>query len=155
MMFIFQANTVRSQKEESRMRHPVPPNGAAAPRVQVARSRPHSTASFASIGQFSSYFPPKIWKNPKISRSCRDFTGAENHSCSKNALISASSGMENISWRNSTASSNSDQQKRMTIQEEDIGPRVVSNLPFHFGGNWDWNGEGGREEWTHLCLPRG
>uniref|UniRef100_A0A1I7WWR3 EF-hand domain-containing protein n=1 Tax=Heterorhabditis bacteriophora TaxID=37862 RepID=A0A1I7WWR3_HETBA len=87
-------NTVRSQKEESRMRHPLPPSGVygAAPRVAVARSRPHSTASYNSL---------------------------------------ASSGLENIAWRNSSLStSTADSQRRNTMCEEDSTPRVVSPSMF-------------------------
>ncbi|EYC03478.1 hypothetical protein Y032_0093g2611 [Ancylostoma ceylanicum] len=81
------ANTVRSQKEESRMRHAVPPANAV-PRVPVNRSRPQSTASYNSL---------------------------------------ASSGLENIAWRNSSLStSTSDSQRRHTLCEDDTAPRVAS-----------------------------
>ncbi|EYC03477.1 hypothetical protein Y032_0093g2611 [Ancylostoma ceylanicum] len=83
------ANTVRSQKEESRMRHAVPPANAV-PRVPVNRSRPQSTASYNSL---------------------------------------ASSGLENIAWRNSSLStSTSDSQRRHTLCEDDTAPRVASSL---------------------------
>ncbi|CAJ0609304.1 unnamed protein product [Cylicocyclus nassatus] len=81
------ANTVRSQKEESRMRHAVPPSNVV-PRVPVNRSRPQSTASYNSL---------------------------------------ASSGLENIAWRNSSLStSTSDSQRRHTLCEDDTAPRVAS-----------------------------
>ncbi|CAD6187341.1 unnamed protein product [Caenorhabditis auriculariae] len=82
--------TVRSAKEDARLRSQQSPNNVQ--RVQVVRNRPHSTASYNSI---------------------------------------ASSGLENIAWRNSTISNGTTDTRRNTYYDEEDSPRVVSFLlPF-------------------------
>ncbi|CAB3399736.1 unnamed protein product [Caenorhabditis bovis] len=78
-------STVRSAKEESRLRSQQPPNNIQ--RVQVVRSRPQSTTSYNSL---------------------------------------ASSGMENVHWRNSVMSSVTPDTRRHTLYDDDDSPRVVS-----------------------------
>uniref|UniRef100_A0A1I7TBZ2 Uncharacterized protein n=1 Tax=Caenorhabditis tropicalis TaxID=1561998 RepID=A0A1I7TBZ2_9PELO len=78
-------STVRSAKEESRLRAQQPPSNIQ--RVQAIRSRPQSTASYNSL---------------------------------------ASSGMENIQWRNSVMSSVTPDNRRHTLYDEEDNPRVVS-----------------------------
>ncbi|KAJ1352140.1 hypothetical protein KIN20_008340 [Parelaphostrongylus tenuis] len=78
-------NTVRSQKEESRMRHAVPPSSAL-PRVAANRGRPQSMLSHNSL---------------------------------------ASSGLDNVAWRNSSFStSTTDSHRRLTISDDDTAQRV-------------------------------
>ncbi|UMM40037.1 hypothetical protein L5515_016825 [Caenorhabditis briggsae] len=77
-------STVRSAKEESRLRSQQPP--ANIQRVQAIRSRPQSTASYNSL---------------------------------------ASSGMENIQWRNSVMSSITPDNRRHTLYDEEDNPRVM------------------------------
>lgn len=77
-------STVRSAKEESRLRSQQPPSNIQ--RVQAIRSRPQSTASYNSL---------------------------------------ASSGMENLQWRNSVMSSVTPDNRRHTLYDEEDNPRVA------------------------------
>ncbi|CAI5456072.1 unnamed protein product [Caenorhabditis angaria] len=78
-------STVRSAKEESRLRSQQPPNNIQ--RVQVVRSRPQSTTSYNSL---------------------------------------ASSGIDNVQWRNSVMSSVTPDSRRYTLYDDEDNPRVVS-----------------------------
>ncbi|CAJ0583193.1 unnamed protein product, partial [Mesorhabditis spiculigera] len=88
--------TVRAQKEEHRLRHPLPPPGQQ--KISVPGRRPMSTNSYNSI---------------------------------------ASSGMENIVWRNSVmSSSNSDSTRRNTICDEEASPRIVGFCGAEYRNFW-------------------
>ncbi|VDL72335.1 unnamed protein product [Nippostrongylus brasiliensis] len=83
-MRVKKGSTVRSQKEESRMRHAMPPSSTVT-KVAANRPRPQSTNSYHSL---------------------------------------ASSGLENVTWRNSSLSINTDSQRRQTRHEDDTSPKM-------------------------------